>query len=401
MRILVGLTYYRPYLSGLTLYVERLATGLAARGHRVTVLASQHQPELPLDDQVDGVRVVRVPVAFRLGKGVVMPSHGRLARALLREHDVLSLHVPQFEAAPLAAWAKLLRRPVVLTYHCDLHLPPGAMNRVSDAVVAASNGAAAALSSKIVAYTADYAASVRVLRRFASRVEVIPPPVVMPAPEAGEAEDFLRRHGLVRDDGSRVPTLGMAARFATEKGVDVLLEALPLLGRRFPDLTVLFAGPHENIPGEEAYRARLAPALTALGKRWRFLGPLDPKLEMPAFLAALDCLVVPSVNSTESFGLVQVEAMLCGTPVVASALPGVREVVRTTGMGEVVPVGDAPALAGAVERVLEERPRYLRPRSEIDAFYNVQKTARAYEELFTPLVGVRGAADDGAAAHDP
>jgi hypothetical protein len=68
---------------------------------------------------------------------------------------------------------------------------------------------------------------------------------------------------------------------------------------------------------------------------------------MPAFFAACDVVVVPSLNSTETFGLVQVEAMLCGTPSIASDLPGVRRPPRMTGMGEVVPIGDSSALAEA------------------------------------------------------
>jgi glycosyltransferase involved in cell wall biosynthesis len=383
MRVLLTLTYYRPYISGLTIYVERLATALAARGHAVTVLTSQYEKQLPREDVMHGVRVVRVPVAFWVAKGVVMPSYGHWATRLVRANDVVSIHVPQLEAAPLALRARLLRRPAFVTYHCDLKLPPGAVNRVADGVVAATNYGAAALATGIVAYTDDYADNTSVLRRFRDKVEIVPPPVVMPQPDSATVEAFRRRHGLMETDGARGPIIGMAARLAAEKGVDVLLEALPDLERQFPNVRVFFAGPYENLIAEEAYRARLAPSIEALGERWRFLGPLDPVTEMPAFLDAIDCLVVPSVNSTESFGLVQVEAMLCGTPVVASALPGVREVVRSTGMGEVVAPRDPAALAEALKRILEKPAQYTRPREEIERIYDLSVTVEAYEALFT------------------
>jgi glycosyltransferase involved in cell wall biosynthesis len=106
---------------------------------------------------------------------------------------------------------------------------------------------------------------------------------------------------------------------------------------------------------------------------------------MAAFFANLDVLVVPSLNSTETFGLVQVEAMLCGTPSVASALPGVRQPVHQTGMGEVVPIGDDEALAAALLRVIELRERYLRPREAIAARFSTEKTATMYEQLFAQL----------------
>jgi len=96
--------------------------------------------------------------------------------------------------------------------------------------------------------------------------------------------------------------------------------------------------------------------------------------------------VVPSLNSTESFGLVQVEAMLCSTPSIASDLPGVRVPPQSTGMGEVVPIGDSPALAQAVIRILDNRERYVRPRAEIEAMYSTPRTAELYEQLFKELV---------------
>ncbi len=74
MRILFALTYYRPHVSGLTIYVERLARVMAGRGHEVTVLTSQYSKDLPAEEERDGVRIVRVPVAWRISKGVVMPT---------------------------------------------------------------------------------------------------------------------------------------------------------------------------------------------------------------------------------------------------------------------------------------------------------------------------------------
>ena len=132
----------------------------------------------------------------------------------------------------------------------------------------------------------------------------------------------------------------MAARLATEKGVEVIIEAMPRLLEAFPRLKVLFAGQYKDVMGEEAYFRRLMPLIERLGpEHWEFLDVLNQE-QMPAFFAACDVLIVPSLNSTESFGLVQVEAMLCGTPSIASNLPGVRQPPLMTGMGEVTAIGD-------------------------------------------------------------
>ena len=102
MKILVALTYYRPHISGLTIYVERLARALAARGHSVTVLTSRFASHLPLREELDGVQVVRVPVAARISKGVLMPTIGFVANRLVWSHDVISLHLPQLDASGIA-----------------------------------------------------------------------------------------------------------------------------------------------------------------------------------------------------------------------------------------------------------------------------------------------------------
>ncbi|HMO59448.1 MAG TPA: glycosyltransferase, partial [Roseiflexaceae bacterium] len=89
MRLLVALTYYRPYTSGLTIYAERLARELVQRGHHVTVLTSQYDPSLPQRELLNGVRIVRAPVLFRFNKGVIMPTIGWLASALALNHDAM------------------------------------------------------------------------------------------------------------------------------------------------------------------------------------------------------------------------------------------------------------------------------------------------------------------------
>ncbi len=369
-------------MSGLTIYVERLARALRERGHEVTVLTSHHEPDLPREETIDGVRVVRVPVAFRLSKGVLMPTFGLHATRLVRDHDVMSVHLPQFDAWGLALRGRIMKKPCILTYHCDLELPRGAINRVIDQVTFIANYLAARWADRIVAYTQDYADHSRLLRRFKRKIEVILPPVVMPDPVEEDVAAFCREHKL---DGR--PVLGFAARFATEKGIEVLVDAVPELEKRFPSFKVLFAGPYKDIMGEEEYRARLFPRIEAMGDRWEFLGSLDPMRQMPAFYRSLDCLLVPSLNMTESFGLVQVEAMLCGTPVVASDLPGVRQPVRMTGMGEIIPIGDSRALAASVTRILEDKKRYVRPRAEIERMFGLDETVRRYEALFEREIG--------------
>jgi glycosyltransferase involved in cell wall biosynthesis len=243
------------------------------------------------------------------------------------------------------------------------------------------NRVAGRLADRVIAYTEDFAEHSPFLRAFQDKIAIIPPPVELPEVGAGAVAAFRKMHGLDKSG----PVIGMAARLATEKGVEVLLKALPRVLEAHPRTRVLFAGQYRDVLGEEAYARRLAPLFNEFEEHWSFLGVLRP-VQMAAFYPNLDVIVVPSLNSTESFGLVQVEAMLCGTPAIASNLPGVRQPVGQTGMGQVVPIGDSEALAEAIVDVIERRQDYVRPRQEITGRWSTERTAQLYETLFEQLL---------------
>lgn len=383
MKILTVLTYYRPHTSGLTIYAERLARALVKRGHQVTVMTTQYDASLPRTETLDGIRVIRVPVLFRLSKGVIAPTFGIVATQLVREHDVVQMHLPQFDAPGVAFRGRLYGKPAVLTYHCDLLLPPGLFNRLVNLVVKWQNNMAGILSNQIVTYTQDYADNSSYLSRYKFKLRTILPPVELPSPDKGSVQAFAQTHHTA---GKR-PVIGMAARFTAEKGVEVLLDAFPAILKKYPDAQVLFAGQYQNVMGEQAYAARLMPRIheyEAAG-HWTFLGNLNP-VQMAAFYPNLDLLVVPSLNSTEAFGLVQIEAMLNGVPCVASALPGVRMPVQMHKMGRVARIGDSISLAESMLEVLDDPKSFQGDLMSIKKAYDPDTVASQYEDLFGRLM---------------
>jgi glycosyltransferase involved in cell wall biosynthesis len=383
MKILTVLTYYRPHTSGLTIYAERLARAFVKRGHEVTVMTTQYDNSLPRKETMDGVRVIRVPVAFRLSKGVIAPTFGLVATKLVWQHDVVQMHLPQFDAPGVALRGRLFGKPAVLTYHCDLQLPTGLFNRIVNLVVDFQNNMAGVLADHIVTYTRDYADHSPYLSRYASKLTPILPPVELPDPAPGAVQAFADGY-LVKE---RRPVIGMAARFASEKGVEVLLDAMPAILAKYPKAQVLFAGQFEDVMGEGAYAARLMPRIRKYEAdgHWKFLGILNPQ-QMAAFYPNLDVITVPSLNSTEAFGLVQIEAMMNGVPSVPSALPGVRQPVKMHGMGCVAEIGDSASLAGAILDILDEAEKFKGNPAEIARQYDPDTVAAEYEKLFERLM---------------
>jgi glycosyltransferase involved in cell wall biosynthesis len=375
MKILMALDYYLPHVSGLSLTVERLALGLSDRGHAVTVLTHQHRKDLPREEREGPVRVVRAPVLARIGKGLISPAILSAAWRELRAADIFHLHLPLAPAFPLAFLAQMARVPLIVNYHCDLKLPPGPVNRFLEAVARVSQGYALNRAGAILNSTEDYARNTAPLARRLDRFVGVFPPVPDPLP-SGTTVQELRERWRIRAG----PVLLFVGRFAAEKGLPDLIAALPEIRKRFPEALLLLAGENREVPGETMGRS-LAPLLNDTGSGLVATG-FVPDKDMTSLFALADVLVLPSTNSTESFGMIQVEAMLCGLPVVASDLPGVRQPVLATGMGEISPISDPAGLAKQIVRVLESPGAYRRDREQIRQVFDLEKTFSAYERAY-------------------
>ena len=177
----------------------------------------------------------------------------------------------------------------------------------------------------------------------------------------------------------------MASRLAAEKGVEYLVKALPAVLEKFPTARVIFAGQHKNVLGEEIYAQKLAPLIKELGEHWTFLGVL-PDDEFSAFFHETEVTVLPSINSTESFGMVQVESMTCGTPVISTDLPGVRQPIGMTGMGQIVPPRDPGELSKALIEILANPKSYTGVREKVKYQFSPNAVAKQYEALFNQLL---------------
>jgi glycosyltransferase involved in cell wall biosynthesis len=169
--------------------------------------------------------------------------------------------------------------------------------------------------------------------------------------EADPARFFPGRAGLARQRAGLADdalVVGYVGRIDTWKGIDVLLDALPQLRARRPGLEAVIAG--GTVRDKEGYAKDLAKKATTLGVHW--LGP-QSGTEAGDLIADLDCLSYPS-TLPEPWGLVIVEALACGTPVVASDAGGPREILADLppDAGILVAPGDAAALAAAIDFLL-------------------------------------------------
>jgi glycosyltransferase involved in cell wall biosynthesis len=361
----------------LTIYVERLARALIKRGHQVTILTSRYHPSLATYETIDGVEIYRLQVVLRLSKGVIMPSLPAKAWQLVKKADVINLHTPQFDAALIGVMGKILGKPVVMTYHCDLRLPQGLVHQIANQASHMANHISALVADNIVTNTQDYAENSPFLKHYLSKVQIISPPVELQAVTDQDILEFRQKTEI----HEKQPIIGMASRLATEKGVEYLLGAMPNILKSYPEARVIFVGQYLGVMGEETYAAKLAPAIQNLKDQWTFLGILPPR-EFAAFLAAVDVTVLPSINSTESYGMVQIESMMSKTPVVTTDIPGVRQPVRNSGMGIIVPPKDSTALGEAIVSIFQQPGQYQKDIRVLLEQHSPAFIAGQYEALF-------------------
>ena len=374
LKILMLLLYYHPHSTGLTHYVKVVSEELVRRGHEVTVLASRHTKLTPLGESTfNGVKVVRLWAPIRISRGVVMPSYPWRIFQLLRTHDVVNIHIPLLETALVAKLASLAGVNVIATHHGDLILPAGLFNRMISRILFAFYQYLARRAACIIGYSDDYADNSYYLRPFREKVLPIYPPIAIAQPQPERVCQL--RHEWRSGDG---PLIGFSGRFVQEKRPDLLIRALEIINRRHPSARIVFAGEYD-IRYEGTWR-RHRQLVGQYRDQLIFLGLIRDKQELANFYAACDVLALPS--DSECFALVQVESMLCGTPVVMTDVPGGRVPVTLTGMGKLAQAGNWKSIGETTLHVLENLASYSKPRAEIAKIFSFDNTIDHYEALF-------------------
>jgi glycosyltransferase involved in cell wall biosynthesis len=377
LKILVTLTYYYPHWTGLTAYAQRLAEGLAQRGHQITVLTSLFKPELAREEMHNGVRIVRLPTLMHLSRGVIMPGFIGALHRLAKEHDVLQVHTPMLETNLVTRIGLWHGKKTVITHHGDLVMPNNPKDQFIERVMTALMIQGEREAARITVHSCDYADHSKFLSPFRSKLECIYPPVEIPEPQPEQVAQWRAQLGLTDNK-----LVGFAGRFVEEKGFDFLLQAIPLVRAKIPKVKFVYAGEIHVV--YEHFYAKWQHLVEQERESIVTLGLLLEPQKLANFYAMNDVFALPS--RTDCFPSVQIEAMLCGTPVVATNIPGAREVVRVTGMGKLVAPRDPQALAEGLIEVLNHRAAYQKTRAQIRQVFNTERTLDAYERLFESLI---------------
>jgi glycosyltransferase involved in cell wall biosynthesis len=342
MRVAVIVSTFPPYRGGMGNAAAQQAELLAAAGHDVTVFTPRAGKTPPHEKKY---KVERLRPLVRFGNAAWLPQ----LRFKLSSFDVVFLHYPFFGGVEFFSLWKL-PVPLVLFYHMDA-VGKGVWKKVfsfhhdlflkrllhhSDLVLASSESyAKASRLEPLLAELGD---------RFSPLPFSIDTKFFHPAPKP---QDLLNRHRLdaKRPIALSVATLDSAHYF---KGIEVLLRAWQKVLKALPSAKLFIVG-DGNL---RSYYVSLATGL-GIDRGVTFVGACSDE-ELREYYHLADIVVVPSIDRSEAFGLVALEAMASGRPVVASDLPGVSSLVQNNETGRLVPPDDMDTLA----RVLEETFRH-------------------------------------------
>jgi phosphatidylinositol alpha-mannosyltransferase len=355
LRICLVSSAYRPYPSGVSEHVYNLACALRELGHEVTILTTRFPAfESPDKESAEPAEV------YRLGRAILVPlnrSYATLPVGLKltaqvaqffkrRQFDIVHCHGLFWPE--LSYWALRYSRSTnlitFLTAGFKIHTAGSSLFRLLfrseigkiHGRIAISRRARAAIEPYLPGEYRIIPSGIN-LNRFRPDLPPLPEPVpATPAPRM-----------------SRNKTILFLSRLDKRKGLDVLIRAMPLILKAIPDacLIVVGRGPMEGYCRELVKRLEI-------GAMVRFIGQVNQG-EVPRYYCGADVFCSPALGG-ETQGVVLLEAMACGVPVVASRIPGYDETVRDRVDGILFPAGDIAGLAHSLIQVLTDESLKVR-----------------------------------------
>ncbi len=367
LRVLQVGKFYPPHMGGIETHLEALCGELKKSLDLRVVVANDGAASV--EEQLEGVTVSRVPTWATLASTPICPGLVREIRQSAA--DIVHIHLPN-PMAVVAYLASGFSGPLVVTYHSDT-----VRQKVLGALFAPLLHQALGRSSAIIASSPNYLRSSSVLSRYPERCQVIPFGIAL---ERFEQRDAMAVEKLRRQYGQRL--VMSVGRLVYYKGFEYLIRAMVKVDGR---LLIVGSGPLREKLQELARTLKVEDKVVFLGQ--------IPDQELIACYHAADVFALASAARSEAFGLVQVEAMAAGLPVVNTQLEsGVPFVSLNEQTGLTVPPCDPEGLAGAINRLLND-PKLRRSlgdaareraRREFSLDVMTARTLALYESVMQP-----------------
>lgn len=374
-KILICLYYYEPYVSWLTIYAKNLAEWLVKKWHEVTIYCSQHDKVLPLKEEINWVKVIREKVLCSFWKWVIIPKFFIKASIMSKKFDVVNFHLPNADL-----WLASLfinKNKLIITYHCDINLWKWLINNFIQKISFILMNIALNKTKYIVWNSKKYFENSYFKKYINKFVQIYPPINFEWIDKWNEKIDIT--------ENSDIYKIWFLWRIVYEKWINFLLEAILDKSLSEKNIHLYIWWDFKNVRWWSVMW-ELTDLIEKTKDRVTFLWNID-KDQLKDFYSKIDVLVLPSIDPLESFWMVQVESMFNNTPVIASNMPWVSEVVEKTWFWLLSIPKSSKDLAKQILKMINSKENYKNfkweniLKNKVLTEFSFEKTLLDYENL--------------------
>ncbi len=311
-KILIVTDFFEPHISGIVTYIKQHIVAYKELNFSVTILTTLHNNSLKKEEIIDNIRIIRCKPTIKISRGFYSFELVYKYFKLQKRFDFINVFYPLTEILPIFM---KFNNKTFFTYCC---LPPSFLNnRFSSLYFYLFGLMSLFFPKKIITLSNDYFSNTFLHRFFDKKVIEISPFIV---------KKNIKKTLNINQEFN----IGYLGRICEEKGLEILIKASEILNSKLLNYKLLIAG---DLNDKRFYKyIQQIKDKSKVNKNIIFIGKIN-EAEKDKFLTKLDVLVLPSVNSFEAFGIVQLEAMNNGVPVLASNIKGVRSIIKKTENG--------------------------------------------------------------------
>ncbi len=311
-KVLIVTDFYNPHKSGIITYIDNIINIIKKKNYKITILTTLHEYNLKENEIINNVEIIRCKPTIKISRGFYSFELVLKFIKIRKNFNLINIHYPLVEIFPIIFFTNKIK--TIINYHCLPHFPFYAKLVTFYFYIF---GLVSFLRSKsIITLSFDYQKNIPLHKFFSNRTYEIPPYISIPKFDA-----------KLKKKNSKIK-IGYLGRLSNEKGLEYLISASNKLEENNINHDLIIAGNNKDF----RFKKYIQKLKNISNKNVHFIGKIDEK-EKKEFYQNLDIFILPSVNSLEAFGIVQLEAMSFGIPVIASNIYGVRSIIKNTNNG--------------------------------------------------------------------
>ncbi len=361
--LLLVTDFYKPHTSGIITYIDLFINILKLKKIQTTILTTMHSDKDKEIEYLEGVKIIRCRPLFKISRGFYSIELVFKFIKISKNFDLVNLHLPITEILPLVFFLK--KNKSFLTYHC---LPEFRYFAVIIKFYFYFFGIICMFKSKkITVLSKDYFKNIIFHNFFINKIFEIPPYVKIQSSNM----PISKENEIIR--------IGYLGRLSNEKGLEYLIGVSNKMKLKNIQHELIIAGNDKD--------KRFIKYITFLkkisfyNKNIKFIGFISDQ-DKKFFYNKINLFILPSTNSFEAFGIVQLEAMSYGVPVFASNINGVRTIVEKTGGGLLFKNKDSNALYDIIKNFSKYKFQSETIKGNLEKEYNENKFKK---EIFNLL----------------